>query len=417
MYKYLINGNKTLSGKISVSGSKNASLPIIAATILNKDINELYNVPKIEDVNIMLKILTDLGCEINNNNKQNLIINSNTMNQTDISTGLMKKLRASILLVGAILGRFKRVTFSLPGGCNIGNRPIDLHIRSFRKLGVTIEENENKIKCTLDRIKSNSIYLDFPSVGATENIILISVLGDHEITIQNSATEPEIIDLADFLNCMGANIIGAGSKTIKIKGVKKLNSISYKIIPDRIEAGTLLSAFAITRGEGIVENVIPKHIDALLDTLKKLGCKIIIENNAIYINATNSLISTNIRTLPYPGFPTDMQPIITVLLLTCDGNTTIYETIFENRFEFTKQLSKMNADIKIENETLNFIGPQKLKGNRVECTDLRGGAAIALAGLVAEGNTLIDKVDHIVRGYEEFDIKLNKIGAEISRLY
>ena len=415
MYNYEIDGKKVLSGTVSVSGSKNSSLPIIAATILNENINELYNIPKIEDVNIMLKIIEELGCKIIIN-EEKIIINSNSMNHTNISDSLMKRLRASIVLAGAILGRFKHVTFSYPGGCNIGKRPIDLHIKNFKKLGAVIEEKENHINCTLNNIKSGTLFLEFPSVGVTENLMLLSVLGNHEVVIKNAAKEPEIVDLSNFLNVMGAKIFGAGTENIKIEGVKSLNKTSYTIIPDRIEAGTLLAAIAITRGEGKIEKVSPEHLISVIEKLKEIGCKIVVDNESIYINAHRNLNSVFLKTLPYPGFPTDMQPIFTSLLLSCNGETLIDETIFENRYNFISQLEKMKANFKKSSNKLFFKGPQELVGAEVECTDLRGGASIVLAGLSSYGKTIVSRTEYILRGYENLDYKLNKLGARINRV-
>lgn len=397
-----------------MSGSKNASLPILAGSILSGKTTKLYNVPNIEDVKTTLKILENLGCKVKKD-KNKIIINSENLNKNTIPDDLMRKLRSSVIISGAILGRCKEVAFSYPGGCEIGSRPIDLHLNSFKKLGIKIEENSGNIYCKCDKIKDVQIHLDFPSVGATENIILASVLGNHEITINNSAMEPEIIDLANFLNRAGAKIYGAGTNTIKIKGVEKLKEVSYKIMPDRIEAGTFLVAGAITGGSVKINKVIPDHIAPVIAKLRECGCEIITDKNSIYLSAGKRLKAIDIKTTPYPGFPTDLQPIVSTLLTVCKGTSIITENIFENRYKFIQEIKRMGAKATIEGKTLIIKGVRKLHPAELESTDLRGGASLVLAGLSAKGKTKVKKLEYLLRGYEDFDKKLMLLGADIIR--
>lgn len=414
MYNYIIKGGTKLSGEIDVSGSKNATLPILAATVLNGKVSKLYNVPDISDVKITLQILESLGCRVKKDKKK-LIIDSRNMTGTMIPEDLMRKLRSSVIIAGAIISRFGEVCFSYPGGCDIGSRPIDLHLMGFKKLGIKIDENTSHIICKCDKIESTEIQLDFPSVGATENLILASVLGNHEVIIKNSAMEPEIVDLANFLNRMGAKITGAGTNIIKIRGVKELKEVSYTIMPDRIEAGTLLLATAITGGDVKLNKVCTEHISPILHKLQECGCKIDIEKNTVYLKANGKLVGTEIKTMPYPGFPTDLQPLFTTFLTTCKGTSIITENIFENRYKFAQELKRMGAKIHIEGKTAIVKGIKKLHGANVESTDLRGGASLMIAGISAKGITKIKKVEYILRGYENLDYKLNSLGANIIR--
>lgn len=414
MYSYIIKGGNRLHGETYVSGSKNASLPILAASILNGRITKLYNIPNIEDVATTIKILEELGCKIKRD-KNKLIIDSTNMNNTTIPDNLMRKLRSSVIIAGAIIARFRNVKFSYPGGCEIGARPIDLHLNSFKKIGIKIDENTGYIECKCDKIESCEVELDFPSVGATENLILASVLGKQEIIIKNAAMEPEIIDLANFLNKMGAKIFGAGTKIIKINGVESLKDVSYKIMPDRIEAGTLLIAGAITSGNIKINNVNSEHISPILHKLKECGCKLNIEKDCIFLNSPSRLLSTEIKTMPYPGFPTDLQPLFSTLLTVCKGTSIVTENIFENRFKYIQEIVRMGGKVKIEGKTLIIKGVKRLHGANVDSSDLRGGAALVIAGISAKGTTRISKVEYILRGYENFDKKLNQLGANIIR--
>ncbi len=414
MYCYIVKGGKSLKGTVSVSGSKNASLPILAASIISGKTTKLYNLPNIEDVRTTLQILEFLGCKIKRD-KSKVIINSKNLKEKRIPDNLMRKLRSSVILAGAMLARFKETQFSYPGGCDIGSRPIDLHLKAFQKIGIKIDETTSFIECKCDKIESNEIHLDFPSVGATENIILASVIGKHEVKIENAAMEPEIIDLAQFLNKMGARIYGAGTNLIKIIGVENLKDVSYKIMPDRIETGTLLVATAMTGGNVTVTNAVPEHISPLISKLTEMGCKIQSTNNEINIQAPSKLKATDIKTLPYPGFPTDLQPIFSTMLTIAKGTSVVTENIFENRFKFVQELKRMGAKVNQEGTTIIIKGVRKLHGAEVQSTDLRGGMALVLAGLVAKGTTKVEKVEYILRGYENIDFKLNNLGANIER--
>ena len=413
MSSYIIEGGKKLEGEVNVSGSKNASLPILASTILNKGITKLYNVPEISDTKITQDILRFLGCSVKKT-KGKIEINSKNMYKKEIPEKLMHQMRSTVVLAGAILGRFKEVRFSYPGGCDIGTRPIDLHLKSFAKLGINITENAGFIICKCDKITGANIDLDFPSVGATENIILASVYAEGVTNITNAAMEPEIVDLANCLNKMGAKIEGAGSNNIKITGVKNLKDISYNIMFDRIEAGTLLCMVASTGGKLRLKNINSEIISPVLTKLEETGCIIKIEKNQIDLEAPKRLRATEIKTMPYPGFPTDMQSVFSSILTTAKGTSIIVENIFENRYKYMSELKKMGAKIIIEGKTAIIKGTKKLSGAKVNSTDLRGGAALVTAGLIAKGKTEITNIEYILRGYEKLDQKLKKLGANIT---
>ena len=412
MSSYIIEGGKKLQGETFVSGSKNASLPIMAASILNKGITKLYNVPDIHDTQMMIEILKSLGCKVKKNQNK-IVIDASNISKFEIPENLMNQMRSSVIFAGAILGRYKKATFSYPGGCDIGARPIDLHLKCFEKLGIDVEEHYGKIICRAEEIKPTEINLDFPSVGATENAILASCLAKGTTTIINAAMEPEIVDLQNFLNRMGAKIEGAGSNIVKIKGVQNLKDVSYNIMPDRIEAGTLLAATAITGGEIKLKKVNIEHILPIIDKLIDAGCKINIKEHELECKAPKRLKAQDIRTMPYPGFPTDMQAIISTCLCVASGTSVIVENIFENRFKYTQELKKMGAKINVEGKTAIIKGCKRLYGSKVKSTDLRGGASLVLAGLVAKGTTKVDNIEYILRGYEKLDEKLKKLGAEI----
>ena len=412
MKKFIIKGGRRLEGKVSISGSKNASLPILAACILNKNKVKLYNVPEIEDVKTTLEILKSLGVKIHKE-KNKIILNSQNIKSTQIPDELMRKLRSSVIIAGATIGRMGKVSFSYPGGCDIGSRPIDLHLSSFEKLGIKISENSRYIECKCDKIVSNEIHLDFQSVGATENIILASVLGNHEVIINNAALEPEIEDLIMFLNKMGADIDGAGTSRIRVKGVEKLKEVSYRIMPDRIEAGTFLIASGITQGNIRIENINIYHIVPIVDKLEYMGANIIKGKNYIEISSYDRLNAVDIITLPYPGFPTDMQPIISTLMMVSKGNSIITENIFENRFKYAVELKRMGAKLHIKGNNLIIKGIKRFHSGQVEATDLRGGMAMVLAALNAKGKTKISNIEYILRGYENIDKKLTSLGANI----
>ena len=413
-YEYIIKGGNKVEGEVEISGSKNAALPIIAATILNGGVSTLYNVPNIHDTKMMYEILNRLGGKVVKK-KNKVIIDTSGINKYEIPEGLMRQMRSSVILVGSLVGKYRKATFSYPGGCDIGTRPIDLHLKGFEKIGINIDKNYGNITCSCDRIIGEKIILDFPSVGATENIILASCLGEGTTRIINAAREPEILDLQNFLNRMGAKIKGAGTNEIEIEGVKNLKDVSYNIMPDRIEAGTFLCITAITGGNAKLLNVNDKHIIPIIDKLEEAGCKIEIDKNTIKIQGPKRLKSVNIKTMPYPGFPTDMQSIFTTVLTTARGTSIVVENIFENRYKYTQELIRMGAKISIEGKMAIVKGVKKLYGANVKATDLRGGASLVLAGIVAKGETIVENIGYILRGYEDFDKKISNLGIDISK--
>ncbi len=412
MQKYIIKGGKKLEGVVQISGSKNAALPIIAATVLNSGKTTLYNVPDIQDTNMMFEILKKLGAKVGKK-KNKVIIDTSTINKYEIPKDLMIKMRSSVILAGSLIGKYKKVKFSCPGGCDIGSRPIDLHLKGFEKLGIIIKKENECIECLSDKIIGKRIELSFPSVGATENIILASVFAEGQTIINNAAKEPEIVDLQNLLNKMGARVNGAGSNQIIIEGVKNLKDISYNIMPDRIETGTFLCATAITGGNIRINGANAEHIIPLISKLEEANCKLSFNNNSIEINAPKRLKKIEIETEPFPGFPTDMQSIFLSMLAVARGTSVIVENIFENRFRVVSELLKMNAKINIEGKKAIIKGVRKIDGTNVKATDLRGGAALVVAGLKAKGVTTIENIEYILRGYEDFDKKLRGIGANI----
>lgn len=412
MSKFIIQGGKKLEGEVKNSGSKNAALPILAATILNGGKTTLYNVPNIQDVNTMFEILKEIGATITRKNNK-VIINTNKIHTYEIPDNLMRKMRSSVILAGAIIGKYHKAKFSYPGGCEIGARPIDLHLKGFEKLGIKINEEFGEIVCESDKIIGNQISLDFPSVGATENIILAACLGEGTTIITNAAKEPEIEDLVKYLNRMGTKIKGAGTDKIEITGVKHLSEVSYNIMPDRIEAGTYLIAGAITGGEIKITNANHEHIEPILTKLEEANCKIQVNKNEIEIIAPKRVKAVDIKTMPYPGFPTDMQSVFGALLATAKGTSIITENIFESRYKYVQELVRMGAKIKVECRSAIIKGTRKFQGANVVATDLRGGAALVIAGLAAKGITEVENVDYILRGYENMEQKLKKLGAKI----
>lgn len=357
-----------------------------------------------------LEILQLLGAKVTKKNSK-IIIDSQNIRLQEIPDELMRKMRSSVILAGAILGRFKKARFSYPGGCDIGTRPIDLHLKGFEKLGINIEESGGFINCYADKIVGSDIHLDFPSVGATENIILASIFAEGATVITNAAMEPEIVDLQDFLNRMGAKVEGAGTTAIRITGVKNLKSVSYNIMPDRIEAGTMLCMAAATGGKIVLNDVRIEHISPIIHKLEEAGNKIFVEKNKMIIEGAKRLKAVDIKTMPYPGFPTDMQSLFVSMLCTAKGTSMMIENIFENRYKYVNELGRMGAKITIEGKVAIIKGVRKLTAAEVISTDLRGGAALVVAALVAKGNSQINNIEHILRGYENLDKKLNKLGA------
>lgn len=413
MEKYIIEGGHRLEGVIEISGSKNAALPIIAATVLNGGISIIENCPDIHDVKMMLTILEELGAKVERGDNE-IVIDTSNINKMEISANLMREMRSSVIIAGALIGRFKKCIFTYPGGCEIGARPINMHIDGFKQLGVEVYEEYGYISCQSDKLKATDITLDFPSVGATENIMLASCLAEGTTYIRNVAREPEIKDLQEFLNGMGANVKGAGSNTIVVMGVKKLHSVRHKVIADRIEAGTYLCMVAATQGKVDLINVNAEHISAVIHKLKRMGVKIKSNSNLISVESSGKFLPITIKTNPYPGFPTDMQSQMASLLTIAKGTSIIVENIFENRFKYVNELIRMGANINIEGKTAIIQGVTKLYGTEVETKDLRGGAALVLAGLMADGITTISGIKYLERGYENLVEKLSIIGAKIT---
>lgn len=415
MQKYIINGGEKLEGVVRISGSKNASLPIIAATILNASTSILYNVPDIHDTKMMFEILKNLGAKIEKK-KNKIIIDTSGINKYEIPEHLMRQMRSSVILAGSLIGRYKKAIFSYPGGCDIGSRPIDLHLKSFENLGINIEKGYGMINCNCEKIKGNKINLDFPSVGATENVILASILCEGTTQINNAAREPEIVDLQNFLNKMGARVKGAGTNQIIVEGVKHLKEVSYNIMPDRIEAGTFLCAVAMTGGKLKLENLDTNHLIPVISKLKEADCALKEERDKIEIKVNKRIKNLEIKTMPYPGFPTDLQSAFISALTIAKGTSIVVENIFENRYKFIPELIRMGAKITIEGKSAIIKGTRKLYGTSVKATDLRGGAALVLAGLCAKGTTQVENIEYILRGYEDFDKKIRLLGGKIEKI-
>lgn len=420
MAKLLIKESSPLLGKVRVSGAKNAALPILAATILGTEDIILEDLPKLKDVEVMCEVLESLGATVEKLDEHRVKINSNTINKYEVDYQLMHKMRASFIVMGALIGRMGKARSSMPGGCAIGARPVDLHLKGFRSLGVNVDVEEadeyTDIFAHADNLAGNKIYLDFPSVGATQNIILAAVLAQGETVIDNAAMEPEIVDMVNFLNKMGAKIYGAGTSTIRIRGVEKLLGATHQIMPDRIEAGTFMVAAAATHGDIILNNVIVSHMRPVIAKLREAGCEIYEEVDSLRIIATKKLKPIKVKTLPYPGFPTDMQAQFMALETIIEGKSEVIETVFENRFMHVEELRKLGADIDVEDRTATIRGVEKLHAAEVRATDLRAGAALVIAALCAEGETTLSDIYHIDRGYEDFEEKFRSLGAKVYRV-
>lgn len=418
MEKFMIFGGNRLKGTIRASGSKNATLPILAACILNAGKSVIHEVPRLVDVSVMKDVLTHLGAKVYWDGNT-IEVDSANAQPVEISEELMRRMRASNLVLGAMLARFGRVKISYPGGCQIGSRPMNLHLKGLQLLGATIQEKFGYISADAKKLVGADIHLDLPSVGATENLMMAAVLAEGVTIIRNVAKEPELVDLQNYLNSIGARVKGAGTDTIKIEGVriKDLKPAHYTIIPDRIEAGTYMVAAAITGGDVTVTNVIPEHLDPLLAKLRETGVRLSVGDDWVRVMGNGRIKAVDIKTMPYPGFPTDMQPQMMALLSLAEGTSVISETIFENRFKHVGELRRMGADIKIEGQTAIIKGVAKLSGACIETSDLRAGAALVLAALAAEDGTVLEKVEHIDRGYERLEVKYNSLGARIIRVH
>lgn len=401
-------------GDVEIGGAKNAALPILAASVMTDETVYIDNIPDVRDINVMLGAMQSIGVTVKHNGRHKVIINAGNINSLVVENDAIKKIRASYYLMGALLGKYKYAEVALPGGCDIGCRAIDQHIKGFRGLGAEVIIEHGMIKAKADRLTGGHIYMDVVSVGATINVMMAAALAEGMTTIENSAKEPHVVDVANFLNSMGANIKGAGTDVIRIKGVSRLCGSDYTIIPDQIEAGTFMFAAAVTKGDVTVKNIIPKHLESITAKLLEIGCEVEEADDCIRVVASKPLLHTHVKTLPYPGFPTDMQPQITVALAMAKGTSIVTESIFENRFKYVDELTRMGANIKVEGNTAIIDGVSRYTGASISVPDLRAGAALVLAALAAEGDTLVDDIRYIERGYEDFHLKLHNLGAHIA---
>lgn len=417
LYKYVINGGNKLEGEVSISGAKNAAVAIVAATILCDEPCVLENVPDISDTAICAKILREMGASINYTNKNTMLVDTRNIRSPRVPVDLARTMRASSYFLGTLLGRFHEAYVPMPGGCDLGDRPIDQHIKAFNCLGASHEILSGTVHVKADDLIGNQIFFDINTVGGTINAIFAAVKAKGLSIIENAAKEPHIVDLANFLNSMGADIRGAGTDVIKVRGVNFLKGVTYGIIPDQIEAGTYMVAAAATKGNVLIKNVIPKHLESITANLRKMGVRVEEFDDSVRVSVDGPLMKTNIKTMPHPGFPTDMQPQLSTLLTIAEGTSIVTDNIFDNRFRYAAELRKMGADITVKDKVAIIQGVSGLKGAPVKATDLRAGAALIIAGLCAEGTTEIDDIFHIERGYECIDEKLSELGADIKRAY
>ena len=416
MEQYIIKGGNPLVGEVEIGGAKNAALAILAAAIMTDETVTIDNLPDVNDINVLLEAISGIGAEVDRIDRHTVRINGSNIENFDIEYDYIKKIRASYYLLGALLGKYKRAEVALPGGCNIGSRPINQHLKGFRALGAYVDIEHGKIIAEAERLIGKHIYFDVVSVGATINVMMAASMAEGLTILENVAKEPHVVDVANFLNSMGANIRGAGTDVIKIRGVSRLHKTDYSIIPDQIEAGTFMFAAAATRGDVTVMNVIPKHLEATIAKLVEIGCEVEEFDDAVRVVSKGDLHNTQVKTLPYPGFPTDMQPQIGVTLALCKGTSTITESIFENRFKYLSELARMGANVKVEGNAATIEGVDKFSGARVSAPDLRAGAALVIAGMAADGITIVDDIVYIQRGYERFEEKLRSLGAVIERV-
>ncbi len=416
MEQYIIKGGSPLVGEVEIGGAKNAALAILATAIMTDETVTIENLPNVRDINVMLDAISGIGGNVERVDVHTVKINGSMINDLSVDYEYIKKIRASYYLLGALLGKYKRAEVALPGGCDIGSRPIDLHLKGFRALGASVDIQHGLISAEAEELKGTHIYLDKVSVGATINIMMAAAMAKGKTTIENAAKEPHVVDVANCLNSMGANIRGAGTDVIRISGVERLHKTEYSIIPDQIEAGTFMFAAAATRGDITVKNVIPKHLEAISAKLLEIGCEIEELDDAVRVVASKPLGHTHVKTLPYPGFPTDMQPQMSAVLGIAEGTSTVTESIFENRFKYVDELTRMGASIKVESNIAIVTGTANYTGARVSAPDLRAGAALVIAGLSAEGITIVDDIYYIERGYENFDVKLALLGAQIEKV-
>ena len=416
MEQYVIKGGNPLYGEVEMGGAKNAALAILAAAIMTDETVTIDNLPNVRDINVLLQAIEEIGAHVERVDIHKVKINGSFIRGVNVDNEFIRRIRASYYLIGALLGKYKHAEVALPGGCDIGSRPIDLHMKGFRSMGADIDIAHGLVIARAKELKGTHIYMDKVSVGATINIMMAAAMADGKTVIENAAKEPHVVDVANFLNSMGANIRGAGTDVIRIVGVEKLHATEYSVIPDQIEAGTFMFAVAAAGGNVLVKNVIPKHLEATTAKLLEVGCQVEEFDDSVRVISDGHLKHTQVTTLPYPGFPTDMQPQMAVLLGIAEGTSTVTESIFENRFKYVDELTRMGADIKVESNIAIISGVKRYTGARVNAPDLRAGAALVIAGLAAEGITVVDDIYYIQRGYEALEEKLTKIGAKIARV-
>lgn len=416
MEQYVIKGGNPLYGEVEIGGAKNAALAILAAAIMTDETVTIDNLPNVRDINVLLQAIEEIGAHVERVDIHKVKINGSFIRGVNVDNEFIRRIRASYYLIGALLGKYKHAEVALPGGCDIGSRPIDLHMKGFRSMGADIDIAHGLVIARAKELKGTHIYMDKVSVGATINIMMAAAMADGKTVIENAAKEPHVVDVANFLNSMGANIRGAGTDVIRIVGVEKLHATEYSVIPDQIEAGTFMFAVAAAGGNVLVKNVIPKHLEATTAKLLEVGCQVEEFDDSVRVISDGHLKHTQVTTLPYPGFPTDMQPQMVVLLGIAEGTSTVTESIFENRFKYVDELTRMGADIKVESNIAIISGVKRYTGARVNAPDLRAGAALVIAGLAAEGITVVDDIYYIQRGYEALEEKLTKIGAKIARV-
>ena len=416
MEQYVIKGGNPLYGEVEIGGAKNAALAILAAAIMTDETVTIDNLPNVRDINVLLQAIEEIGAHVERVDIHKVKINGSFIRGVNVDNEFIRRIRASYYLIGALLGKYKHAEVALPGGCDIGSRPIDLHMKGFRSMGADIDIAHGLVIARAKELKGTHIYMDKVSVGATINIMMAAAMADGKTVIENAAKEPHVVDVANFLNSMGANIRGAGTDVIRIVGVEKLHATEYSVIPDQIEAGTFMFAVAAAGGNVLVKNVIPKHLEATTAKLLEVGCQVEEFDDSVRVISDGHLKHTQVTTLPYPGFPTDMQPQMAVLLGIAEGTSTVTESIFENRFKYVDELTRMGADIKVESNIAISSGVKRYTGARVNAPDLRAGAALVIAGLAAEGITVVDDIYYIQRGYEALEEKLTKIGAKIARV-
>ena len=416
MEQYIIKGGNPLVGEVEIGGAKNAALAILAAANMTDETVYIDNIPDVRDINAMLEAMEGIGTKVERLDRHTVTVNGSGLENCIVENESMKRIRASYYLLGALLGKYKKAQVPLPGGCNIGSRPIDQHLKGFKAMGAATRIEHGFIIAEAEKLHGAHIFLDMVSVGATINIMMAASMADGNTIIENAAKEPHVVDVANFLNSMGASIKGAGTDVIRIKGVKSLHRTEYSIIPDQIEAGTFMFAAAVTGGNVVLRNVIPKHLEATSAKLLELGCEVHEYDDAVRVISHGRLQNTHVKTMPYPGFPTDMQPQIAVSLALAEGTSIVTESIFENRFRYVDELARMGASIKVEGNVAVISGVEKFTGARVSAPDLRAGAALVIAGLAAEGITIVDDIYYIERGYENLDQKLRRLGAQIEKV-